>query len=163
MQRWQFSYSSLCSILYSAHLGKVEREMAKYKESCPWREGLGARSSNNGWMVGRENQCELGSMIHRDNVKNWRSRELRMDRLLVIGVGRTEVGEGWCLVCREHCCGSCGREVNVQKEAERCEGRRYLKCFSVNWREQLSICYKDMLSMVERKPQNLKVRLKSTV
>lgn len=60
-----------------------------------------------------------------------RGRGLRMQALLVAGVGKLRQGEA-SLLCRQDGCRSCGREVNVQKEAERCEGRGYLKCFSVN-------------------------------
>lgn len=58
------------------------------------RESLGAGSSNSMWMVRREKRCELRSMIHREtDAELIGCRELSINRLLVIEVGRTEAGK----------------------------------------------------------------------
>lgn len=114
------------SVALSAVLTLGSKEMAKDKRSCPWKEG-GLRShKQQQWLDGGGKKLMwIGQ--HDTQGDWWKWQRAGTEDAQAAGQSlcwaELRQGEGWCLVCRQDWCGSCGREVSVQKEAE-----RYLKC-----------------------------------
>lgn len=143
--------NSVTHSLCSTHLGRVEWELAKYPlvdGLVPGgRESLGARSSYSGWMVGRENCCELGSMIHRETGENWLGQGTE-DAQAVIRWGKDDV---W----------SAGMtDVGVVEEKWKCRRQKGVRAGGI-WSDSQETEEDDWIFVIKTYPVWSKGRLKT--